>query len=257
MAHHAKRAIAALLALLGLVLTAGGAWLAAQLGPQGTASFTAVPTGAGAVLVTPGVINRLDADFVITAVPAGSAGTVWMASGSPSDAEQILAESAVTRIVGMSVRDNWVLRQTSAGSGAAPALADADIWREVQSGAGPQTLTVTQANAPEAVVIRADGTTLKQLRITVERRAWFVQSLVLAVVGAAVLVGGVLLWRSRLGTGRAGLGKGTRAAASPTSPEPFVAARPVEPSVPTPAPEEQVPTDEAVPTSDNAKGEER
>ena len=202
MALNAKRVIAVLVALAGLVLTGGGLWLATQLGTSGSATFTMTPTTSGAVVVTPQVLNRLDGDFVVRAESAKSDGTIWLGQVAPSDADLIVGSTAATRLTGFSVRDGWVLRQSSGGSGDNPDFAKADIWRATSTGADTQTLIVNQTTAPDSVVIAAEGGRVGPVSITVERRAWFVQAIITAVVGLALLVSGVLLWRSRVGTPR-------------------------------------------------------
>ena len=71
MATIVKRVVGALLALVGLALTAAGVWLAAELGSSGTAQFTVHPATADPVLIGPDVLNRVDADVVVTATPTG------------------------------------------------------------------------------------------------------------------------------------------------------------------------------------------
>ncbi|MGL5865361.1 MAG: hypothetical protein ACRCYX_05720, partial [Dermatophilaceae bacterium] len=67
-----------LLALAGVVVTAAGGWFAIQLGTGGTAEFTMRPSSTAPVLIGPDLLNRVDADIVVTATPAAG-GTAWMA----------------------------------------------------------------------------------------------------------------------------------------------------------------------------------
>lgn len=232
MAVHAKRVIAGLLALLGLLLTGGGLWLATQIGPSGATTFTMTPSRPGAVLVTPAVLNRLDGDIVVTATAAKGDAPVWMGRATPSDADLIVGSTPATRLTGFSVRDGWVLRSAPSGEGDVPDFAKADLWREFVSGAGKQTLVVSPDEAPETVVISADGGQVGPVSVTVERKAWFVQSLLAAVVGLALLATGILLWRSRLGS-RPDSTVPRRASATKESVQPT--------AVPTPEPSEQAP----------------
>lgn len=194
-----KRIVAPMLALAGLAAAVAGGWLAAVLGIDGRAVFTASPGQSGAVIVTPQVLNRLDADFTVTATASDPAATVWLASAAPSDADLAVGATAVTHMTGLSVRDGWTVRQVSSGEGETPELARADIWNERQEGAGTQSLTVTQDTAPQSVVAVSESGSVATVSITVERRAWFVQAVIGIVAGVAVMVGAVLLWRSRLG----------------------------------------------------------
>jgi hypothetical protein len=194
MPRIAKRVGAALAALLGIALAGFGLWLAAQVGPSGKATFEAAPATSGSVLLTPEVLNRVDADVTVTAVPV-SGGTVWMGSALPSDAKAIVGETSHAVSTRLETSD-WSLRMTSGGTGAAPALATADIWRETVTGPGRQELTVAQSSAPESVVITTDKGAPASVRVTLTHRAWFVQALVGVVVGLALLLGALLLWRS-------------------------------------------------------------
>ena len=77
-----KRAAAVLAAVLGLTLTIGGLWLATRVGTSSTATFTGKPQSAGAVLLTPQVLNRLDADVRMTATAQGG-GRVLLVGSVP------------------------------------------------------------------------------------------------------------------------------------------------------------------------------
>ena len=79
-----KRAAAVLSAVLGLTLTIGGLWLATRVGTSSTATFTGKPQSAGAVLLTPQVLNRLDADVRITATAQGGGRRATSTRHSPA-----------------------------------------------------------------------------------------------------------------------------------------------------------------------------
>ena len=156
MATIVKRVVGALLALVGLALTVVGVWFATQLGTSGTAEFTVHPATADPVLIGPDVLNRVDADVVVTATPTAG-GSVWMALANPSDADR---------------RRGWVrARRRHRGVGArlvaaharppargtAPELGAADLWRQQDDAQGPVTLTVEQSGAPETARRRGRG----------------------------------------------------------------------------------------------------
>ena len=61
------RVVGALLALAGLALTVVGVWFATQLGTSGTAEFTVRPATGDPLVIRPDVLNRVDADVVVTA----------------------------------------------------------------------------------------------------------------------------------------------------------------------------------------------
>lgn len=193
MVHQAKLAIAALLALIGLGLIGAGLWLAVRVGPAGTATFTARPSTPGAVLLTPTVLNSLDADVLVTA-RAADGGTVWLGRARPSEAELALGDSPRATTSGYDV-STGTLRLRTSGEGEPPVLANADIWRSVETGTGSVGLRVSQDRAPESVVITSDQGRVATVTVTVERRAWFVQAVVATVVGLLLAGGALALWR--------------------------------------------------------------
>lgn len=191
-----KRVVGALLALAGLALTVVGVWFAMQLGTSGTARFTVRPATTDPVLIRPDVLNRVDADVVVTATP-GAGGTVWMALANPSDATAVLGSARHVDVTGVSVQD-WVLETAVRGSGAATELGAADLWRQQDEGTGPVSLTVQQDQAPETLVVATQGAPLRSLTLTVVHKTWFVEAVVAALVGLFLLVVGVvLLWPRR------------------------------------------------------------
>ena len=194
----AKRVVGGLLALLGLVLTVVGLWFAIHLGGGGTATFSSTPSGTNPVLVPQTVLNRVDGNVKVTATPR-SGGTAWLAAATPSDARAVLGTTAHTTVTGVSTRP-WQLESETAGSGAAPALAGTDVWRNTETGSGAVSMTIEQANAPEAVIAQATKGQLERIEVTWERKSWFVQSVIAALVGLFLLLSGAsLLWSSRPG----------------------------------------------------------
>jgi hypothetical protein len=209
-----SRVLGAVLALLGLALTVVGVWFATQLGGAGTATFTATPTGSGPVVLGPDVLNRVDADVVVSATSSGG-GRTWMALANPSDAAAVLGDSARTEATGVSVRD-WRLLTAQRGSGAPAPLSEAELWRNEDDAEGRVSMTVQQADAPETVVVTADSGTLEQVTVTVSDKTWFVEAVVAALVGVfLVVVGLVLLWPRR-----------RRPVVPPPTPEPTTSTEP-------------------------------
>ncbi|MFW5472079.1 hypothetical protein ACOCJ5_02110 [Knoellia sp. CPCC 206450] len=192
----AKRVAGGLLALLGVVLTAVGLWYAAHLGGSGTATFSSPASGTTPVLVPQTVLNRVEGDVKVTATPR-SGGTVWLAAAAPSDAKAVLGQSAHTTVTGVSTRP-WQLETANTGNGAAPALAGTDVWRNTETGDGAVTMTIEQANAPETVIAQATEGQIERVDVTWERKSWFVQSVIAALVGLFLLLSGAsLLWSTR------------------------------------------------------------
>lgn len=192
----AKRVVGALLALLGLVVTAFGLWFALHLGGSGTATFSSPVTGTTPVLVPQTVLNRTDGDVTVTATPR-SGGTAWLAATTPSDAEAVLGQTAHTTVTGVSTRP-WELLSRTTGTGAAPALSGSDVWRNTETGTGAVSMTIEQADAPESVIVQASKGEIASVEVTWERKSWFVQSTIVALVGLFLLLSGLsLLWSSR------------------------------------------------------------
>lgn len=192
----AKRVVGGLLALIGLALTVFGLWYAVHLGGSGTATFSTPASGTNPVLVPQTVLNRVDGVVKVTAVPSKGS-TAWLAAASPSDAKAVLAKSAHTSVTGVSTRP-WELVTTTSGTGATPALAATDVWRNTMTGEGAVSMTIEQANAPEAVIAQATKGQIERVDVTWERKSWFVQSVIAALVGLFLLLSGLsLLWSSR------------------------------------------------------------
>jgi hypothetical protein len=194
MATIVKRVVGALLALVGLALTAVGIWFAAQLGTSGAAEFVVHPATADPVVVGPDVLNRVDADVVVTATPTAG-GSMWMALANPSDADAVMGTSKHLAVTGVTVSD-WSLDTATTGNGTAPELGAADLWRQQDEAKGPVTLTVKQSEAPETLVVKAQGGQLSNLTLTVTDKSWFVEAVVAALIGLFLLVAGVVLLTS-------------------------------------------------------------
>lgn len=184
------RLVGVLLALAGLALTVVGVWFATRLGGDGTAEFTTRPQAGRPVLLTPQVLNRVDADVTVTATPSAG-GRVWMALANPSDATAVLGRAERAEVTGVDVRD-WALLTRSTGSGEAKGLTGAELWRQQDDAEGPVSLTVDQASAPESVVVAAEQGDIASVTMRVSDKRWFVESVVATLVGLFLLVGGVL-----------------------------------------------------------------
>lgn len=215
----AKRVVGGLLALIGLVLTVFGLWYAVHLGGSGTATFSAPASGTNPVLVPQTVLNRVDGVVKVTAVPRQGS-TVWLAAAAPSDAKAVLTKTAHMSVTGVSTQP-WKLETTTSGTGATPALAATDVWRNTTTGEGPVSMTIEQADAPETVIAQATKGQIERVDLTWERKSWFVQSVIAALVGLFLLLSGLsLLWASRHERGNLrGPGRSTREKTAPAVPE--------------------------------------
>jgi hypothetical protein len=151
------------------------------------------------VVLEPTVLNRVNQPTTVTATAAPGT-RLWMGVASPSDARAIVGAAERTEVTGAHVR-TWTLQTSHEGAGPAPDLATADIWRRSQTADGTVRLHVDQADAPESVVVAAvDGTPVDVhgVTVTVQKRTWFFQSLLTALVGLlATIAGAVGLWQTR------------------------------------------------------------
>ncbi|GAA1795518.1 hypothetical protein [Nostocoides veronense] len=185
-----KRLLGVLLALAGLVPLIAGSWLAIRLGPSGTARFTLPDPGSVPVLVSPSVLNRTDLDVRI-AVEAPDA---VIGVGTPSDVASVLRSAEHRAVTGVQL-PGWDLATRTEGSGPASRLGDIELWRDRQQIAGSGELTITQATAPESVLIVPGASPLKSVTMSWAHDTWFYQALVLAAAGGLLTTVGWLLAR--------------------------------------------------------------
>ena len=197
MPRTAARVVGVALALLGLVLTGAGSWFAAHLGGTGTATFTARPGSTTPVLVDPSILNRIDGPVRVTATGAEGT-TVWMGLASPSDADAVVGSAEHLVVTGVNMRD-WSALTRSTGSGTLDAAPSADVWQRHATGQGETAMTVRQAQAPQALLIDTEAGTLETVTLSWVHKAWFVQAIVSALLGLALLAGGALLLWPRAG----------------------------------------------------------
>ncbi len=181
----AQKLVGAVLALLGIVLLVPGAWFAGHLGGSGTATFTLHPVR-GTVVLAPSVLNRLDEPTVVLVVPRAGQ-HVWAGVGAPSDVTALVGTTPVTDVTGVVVRD-WALVGHSRGSGSAVDPSRAEIWRETHDDTTPVTVELDQASAPETVVVTG---AVDRIEVSWSHRAWFVEALVVAVLGLLLVLGGL------------------------------------------------------------------
>ena len=192
MSRTASKVVGVLLALLGLVLTGAGSWFAAHLGGSGTATFTAHPGTGTPFVVGPSVLNRVDGPVRLTATPAKGA-KAWIAVAAPTDATAVIGDAAHTSATGVDVRDWTVLTTTSGSAPKAPAVSTSDVWTRQETGPAAVSMAISQADAPQTVVVFTDNGDLATVTVSWVHRAWFVQAVVTALVGLALLAGGALL----------------------------------------------------------------
>ncbi|WP_270886617.1 hypothetical protein [Pedococcus sp. 5OH_020] len=200
MSTLAKRAALVVVGVVGLALVAVGVWFTAHLGVSGSASFTATPAKGAVVVLEPSLLNRVDRPVRVSAV--AREGGVWMGRAAPSDVRAIVGNAARTTMTTARVGD-WSLRQSRAGAGPAGSPDNADVWRQTSAGSRRVSLLLRQADAPEAVLIAAPAggaPDLRSVTVTIERRTWAFQALLVTLVGLIVLSATLgALWYDRRG----------------------------------------------------------
>jgi len=218
---RARLVAVALLAVLGLTLTVVGAWFAIVLGAKGTATFSA--TGAGPVLLGPSVLNRVSVPVTVTA-RAGS-GPVFLGVATPQDSVDAVGSARHDAAVSAAFPAR-TLQLEQLGSGALEDPSGYHVWRATAT----DTVTLSQDQAPQAVVVYPTKGGPVDVSVSYSRTAWFLEALVALVVGLIVLAfAGGWWWphRHRLLPRRAATVDPSRPSADPSP------AEPVEPVAPT------------------------
>lgn len=188
-----KRLAGALLVLIGLVPLAFGTYAAARLGTAGAATFVVEGVGAKPVLVTPDVLNRTDLPVEIALTPKSGA-TALVVIGTPSDTRAALGTAGHTRVTGVDAKAGTATTTATEG-GAVEPLGELTLWRKTEQVTAPATITITQATAPESVLIAPTGAGLESMTLTWANATWFYQALVLAAAGGLLMTVGWLLVR--------------------------------------------------------------
>jgi len=185
---HARRLAVALVALLGLVVTVLGAWLAFTLGTSGMARFTA--TASEPLVIGPSTLNRVAVPVTVSATSRG--GPVFLGVASPQDAAELISGARHQQVV-VAEFPARTLRLATSGDATLADPTNLPLWRTT----GRDTLVVSQDNAPESVVIYPGSVGPVDVTLTWTRNAWFLQSVVVLIAGLVVLaLAAGWLWRS-------------------------------------------------------------
>jgi hypothetical protein len=184
----ARRIAVALAALVGLALVVFGAWFAFVLGPKGTAAFHA--TSNAPLVIGPNVLNRVQAPVTVSA--NAESGPVFVGAGVPQDVDELVGTSKHNVVASASFPARTLtIEQLGTEELADPS--DSHIWRATGEG----SLTVTQDQAPQSVLVYPTKGGSVDVDVTVARNTWFLQSLVALVVGLIVLAfAGGWLWQN-------------------------------------------------------------
>jgi hypothetical protein len=184
----ARRIAVAVAALLGLALAVFGAWFAFVLGPKGTASFHA--TSNAPLVIGPTVLNRVGAPVTVSADT--SSGPVFLGAAVPQDVDELVGGTKHNVVVSASFPAR-TLTIEQLGTEDLKDPSDSHVWRSTGDG----SITVTQDQAPQAVLVYPTKGGSIDLDVTVARNTWFLQSLVALVVGLIVVAfAGGWLWQS-------------------------------------------------------------
>lgn len=184
----ARRIAVALAALVGLALVVFGAWFAFILGPKGTAAFH--ETSNAPLVIGPNVLNRVQAPVTVSANAAS--GPVFIGAAVPQDVDELVGQSKHNFVASASFPSRTLTIETL-GSGDLADPSESHIWRATGEG----SITVTQDQAPQSVLVYPTQGGSFDVDITVARNTWFLQSLVALVVGLIVLAfAGGWLWQN-------------------------------------------------------------
>ncbi len=188
----ARRIAVALVALLGLALAVFGAWFAFLLGPKGTAAFHT--TSNAPLVLGPNVLNRVTAPVTVTA--AAASGPVFLGAAVPQDTDELVGQ-AKHNFVASADFPARTLTIEQLGSGDLGDPSDSHVWRST----GEDSITVTQDQAPQSVLVYPTKGGSVDVDVTVARNTWFLQALVALVVGLIVMAfAGGWLWQNWRGT---------------------------------------------------------
>jgi hypothetical protein len=203
----ARRIAVAVAALLGLALAVFGAWFAFVLGPKGTAAFHA--TSNAPLVIGPNVLNRVSAPVTVSA--SAASGPVFVGAAVPQDVDEVVGPAKHNFVASASFPAG-TLTIEQLGSGDLQDPSASHVWRSTGDG----SVTVTQDQAPESVLVYPAQGGSVDIDVTVARNTWFLQSLVALVVGLIVLAfAGSWLWQNWRSEPR------TPAEAPPAPPEPL------------------------------------
>ena len=212
----ARRLAVAVAALLGLALAVFGAWFAFVLGPKGTAAFHA--TSNAPLVIGPSVLNRVNAPVTVSAHAAS--GPVFLGAAVPQDVDELVGKSKHNFVASASFPAR-TLTIEQLGSGDLEDPSESHVWRATGEG----SVTVTQDQAPQAVLLYPTKGGSFDVDVVVARNTWFLQSLVALVVGLIVVAfAGGWLWQSWRAAPEGG---------EPTEPVAADSTLPTQPSQPT------------------------
>lgn len=195
-----RRVIGVLLVLVGVAVLAAGVLAATRFGSGGRWPVATAATDASAVLLGPGVLQRVDGPVEVRVRDSGP-GEVQIAQAPAADVDAAVAGSDVARAVDPTGLPRTIELRSGTGR---PYAAPADTFSEVASGRGEVTMTVPR-DVRRAVVVSAPGRHLDDAVVTVTYRhpGWTWSALGVAAGGAVLTALGLALLRPRRRVGTA------------------------------------------------------
>jgi hypothetical protein len=185
----ARRLVVAALVVLGLALTVVGAWFAILLGPKATATFTA--TADQPLVIGPDPLNRVNVPVTVTAHAAS--GPVFLGAATPKDTTDAVGPTKHAVVVSAAFPAR-TLQVEQLGTGRLEDPSAYHVWRST----GTDSITLSQDQAPQAVLVYPTKGGPVDVAVSFSRAAWLLESLGALVVGLIVLAfAGGWLWSHR------------------------------------------------------------
>jgi hypothetical protein len=188
----ARRLVVAALVVLGLALTVVGAWFAILLGPKATATFTT--TAEQPLVIGPDPLNRVNVPVTVTAHAAS--GPVFLGAATPKDTADAVGQAKHAVVVSAAFPARS-LQVEQLGTGRLDDPSGYHVWRS----SGTDRITLSQDQAPQAVLVYPTKGGPVDVSVSFSRAAWLLESLAALVVGLIVLAfAGGWLWQHRRAT---------------------------------------------------------
>ena len=183
-------------AVVGAAIAGVGVWLAAGVGPSGELAFETRTTTP--LVLTPEVLNRVDAPVTVTVEGSGTA-PIFVGRAPAVDVAALLGAAERSEAVAAAFPGTALTLKT-VGTGRLEDPRDLDMWWEVVDDSKTARLELSQADAPESVLVLPATGEQVRATVTMTRSAWFIQAMTVLVVGLVVLAFAVG-WLVRLARG--------------------------------------------------------
>ncbi len=188
--------VAVACAVVGAAVAGVGLWFAAVIGPSGELAFDVRTTKP--LVLTPDVLNRVDVPVVVTVEGSGSS-ALFVGRAPAADVAAVVGSAERDEAVAATFPGETVTTKT-VGTGRLDDPRDLDMWWEVADHGKTARLELSQADAPESVLVLPATGEQVRATVTMTRGAWFVQAVTVLAVGL-VIVAFALGWLVRLSRG--------------------------------------------------------